>query len=123
MGILLIIFNQILMQCEGIVVKYYGKKYGGGGTLFNAIICLFAMIVFVITDRDGFFFPKEIFIYGFINCLLYANGFYFMYLALRLGSYALTRLMLSFSGVFAIFYGIFFLKEPTSITTYVTMSL
>lgn len=123
MGYLLILLNQAAHQVEGMLVRRYGKKHGSGGLFFNAIICLFAMIFFVLTDKGGFYFPKELWGYGFVSCLMFAAGFYSMYLALQLGSYAISRLISSFSGVFAIVYGLVFLKESASVTTYIAFVL
>ena len=120
---LLILLNQAAHQVEGMLVRRYGKKHGAGGLFFNAIICLFAMIFFVLTDKGGFYFPKELWGYGFVSCLMFAAGFYSMYLALQLGSYAISRLISSFSGVFAIVYGLVFLKESASVTTYIAFVL
>jgi len=123
MGFLLIFLNQTAHQLESMLVRRYGKKHGAGGLFFNAIICLFAMIFFVLTDRDGFFFPRELFLYGLVSCLMFAAGFYSMYLALQLGSYAISKLICSFSGVFAIVYGLVFLKEPAGVITYIAFAL
>lgn len=123
MGFLLILLNQTAHQVESMLVRRYGKKHGAGGLFFNAIICLFAMIFFVLTDRDGFNFPGELFLYGFVSCLMFAAGFYSMYLALQLGSYAISKLICSFSGVFAIVYGLVFLKEPAGVITYIAFAL
>lgn len=123
MGYLLILLNQAAHQVEGMLVRRYGKKHGSGGLFFNAIICLFAMIFFVLTDKGGFYFPKELWGYGLVSCLMFAAGFYSMYLALQLGSYAISRLISSFSGVFAIVYGLVFLKESASVTTYIAFVL
>ena len=123
MGYLLILINQAAHQVEGMLVRRYGKKHGAGGLFFNAIICLFAMFFFVLTDKGGFYFPKELWLYGFVSCLMFAAGFYSMYLALQLGSYAISRLISSFSGVFAIVYGLVFLKEPAGVMTYIAFIL
>ena len=123
MGYLLILINQAAHQVEGMLVRRYGKKHGAGGLFFNAIICLFAMLFFVLTDKGGFYFPKELWLYGFVSCLMFAAGFYSMYLALQLGSYAISRLISSFSGVFAIVYGLVFLKEPAGVMTYIAFIL
>ncbi len=123
MGTLLIILNQIAHQGEGMVIKNYGKKHGSGGMFFNAIICLFSMLFFVVTDKGGFYFPKELFLYGFISCLIFATGFYSMYLAFKFGSYAMSKLFASFSGIIAILYGILFLKEPSNYITYIAIVL
>ena len=46
-----------------------------------------------------------------------------MYLSLQLGSFGLTRLVTSFSGIIAIFYGIFFLSERPHFITYIAIVL
>lgn len=123
MGILLIILNQIIHQAEGMVMKEYGRRHGNGGMFFNAIVCLFSMLFFVVTDKGGFCFPKALWGYGIISCIMFAAGFYSTYVALQLGSYAITKLVSSFSGVIAICYGILFLKESADWITYLAFVL
>jgi len=123
-GMLLISAGLIVHQFEAILVKQYGKKYGSGGMFFNAIICLFAMVYFFVTDKGGLQFSSGIIIYGLINSLMYAVGFYAAYLAYRCGSFGLTRLLTSFSSIIPVFFGIIFLKEePTSYFTYPALFL
>ena len=123
MGILLILAQQILNNLEGVVVKNYGKKHGDGGLFFNAIISFFAMIYFIVTDTGGLYFPPLLWVFGSISALLYATGFYSMYLALRYGSFVMTKMVTSFSLLFPLFYGLFFLKEPTTAFTYIGIGL
>ncbi len=123
MGALLIAFSAVIHQGEAMIVKYYGKKHGVGAMFFNAIACLFSSIFFLVTDKGGLYFPKEMFAYGIANCLMYALGFYSSYVAFRLGSYAATMLMSSFSGVISVCYGIMFLKESSSVATYIAITL
>ena len=123
MGTLLIVLSILSHQGEGMIVKHYGKKYGSGGMLFNAVICLFSMLFFVLTDKNGFYFPPMLFAFGFVSCLMYAAGFGFMYLALQCGSYALTRLIASLSGIISILYGIILLNEPANAVTWLAFGL
>lgn len=123
MGALLLSFYVTAQQGESMLVKRYGKKYGDGGMLFNAFICFFAVIFFLITDKNGLCFPKELLPYGIFSCVMFATGFYTMYLALQIGSYAGTTMFSSFSGIFPIIYGIFFLKEPSGFTTIAAIAL
>ncbi len=120
-GMLLVISGLIVHQFEAMIVKHYGKKYGKGGMFFNAIICLFAMIYFFVTDKGGLQFPKGIWIYGIINSFMYATGFYAAYVAYKIGSFGLTRLLTSFGVIISTFYGIIFLKEPTTLLTYIAL--
>ncbi len=122
-GMLLIFAGLACHQLEAILVKQHGKKHGSGGMFFNAIICLCAMVYFFVTDKNGLSFPREVILYGIANCFMYATGFYTTYLAFSLGSFGLTRLITSFSGIIAIFYGIVFLREPTTIITYIALAL
>ena len=123
MGALLLAIDMIAQQGESMIVRRYGKKHGAGGMFFNAIICLFAMVFFFLTDKGGLCFPKELWLYGIISCLMFATGFYTMYVALQLGSFVASKLLSSFSGVISIVYGILFLKEPAGFTTYLAIVL
>ena len=120
-GMLLILLGLLAHQFETMIVKHYGKKYQKGGMFFNAIICLFAMIYFIVTDKGGFQLPKGIWIYGILNSFMYAIGFYTGYVAYKTGSFGLTRLFTSFGVIISTFYGIVFLKEPTTIFTYIAL--
>ena len=122
-GMLLILAGLTCHQAEAMLVRAHGKKHGAGGMHFNAIICLFAMIYFFVTDKNGLEFPPQIWLYGIANCFMYATGFYTAYLAFKLGSFGLTKLLSSFAGIISVFYGIVFLKEPTNPITYVALVL
>ncbi len=122
-GMLLVVLGLVVHQFEAILVKNYGKKYGRGGMFFNAIICIFAMIYFFITDKNTLQFHRGILIYGLINSVAYAAGFYTAYVTYRIGSYGLTNLFSSFGVILITFYGIIFLGEPTTVTTYVAFSM
>ncbi len=123
MGALLIALQQLTHQGEGMIVRRYGKKYGSGGMLFNAILCLFSAVFFVITDKGGLVFTKELVVYGIISCILFATGFYAIYLALSMGSFAMTRLINSFSGIISILYGVIFLHEETGLLKWIAIAL
>ena len=123
MGAFLVSLDMFLQQGEGMIVRRYGKKHGDGGMFFNSIICLFSLIFFILTDKNGLVFPKKLFLYGLISCIMFAIGFYAMYVALQYGSYVSTKLISSFSGVISIVYGITFLKEPAGFNTYLGIIL
>lgn len=114
-------------QGESIIVRRYGKRHGKGGMLFNAIICFCALLYCIFTEcfktEYAFYFPKELWIYGMISGLFYAIGFYAAYLALKLGSFGLTKLISSFGTLIPITYGIVFLKEPTTAFTFISITL
>lgn len=119
MGYLLILAHTLLHLGEGVCVRSYAKNHGSGGMLMNAIIALFASLFFLLTDRDGFHAPAEMIPLAMINAVLFGAGFYFTFLAFKCGPFGLTKLISSFSLLFAIFYGIFFLEEQPSATTFI----
>ena len=123
MGILLLLVNQAVYQGYGMITRHYFRKRGSGGLFFNAIICLFSMLFFVVTDKGGFNFSRELFAYGAISIVMFVAGFYSMFIAFQIGSYAISILLSSFSGVIAIVYGIVFLNEPAGIDTYIAILL
>lgn len=104
-------------QLEAIVVKRYGQKYGKGGMFFNAFLCLFAVVYFVVSDllldESGFQIPLPVLLCGALTSILYAAGFYAAYIAYASGSFGLTRFYSSFGGVLTIVYGLAVLGETT----------
>ncbi len=123
MGVFLLILNAALNQAESMVMRLYGKKHSVGGMFFNAIVSLSATVFFFLTDKNGLYFPKDIWIYGGISALMFASGFYTMFLALQLGSFVTTKTIASFYGILPILYGILFLKEPAGIYVYLGIVL
>ena len=122
MGTILLISTLLLQEGEAMLVRRYGKKHSAG-LFFNAILCLFATLFFVITDQDGISFSKELLLYGVISAFLYAGGFYYMYLALQQGSFIGTKMISSFSVVVSVCYGLFFLQEDINFTSYIAIVL
>lgn len=119
----LILIDLLAGQGETMVVRRYGRKYGDGGLFFNAIICLFASVFFFVTDKGGLCFPKELWGYGLVSCVMFATGFYTMYLALSTGSYVGSKMFSSFSSIIPIFYGILILQETVSIPKWIGIIL
>ena len=121
-GYLLILAYTLCNLGESLFVREYAKRHGSGGMLMNAVIALFAALFFLITDKGGFLVPGEMLPLALINCCLYAAGFYFTFVAFRIGPYGLTRLISSFSLLFTVVYGIFFLNEATTVFTYIGLA-
>lgn len=119
MAVLLIVLKTLVHMVEGTLIKKYNSKHSEGGFIFTAIVSLFSMIFFIVTDRNGLAFPPEIWIYGILAGICYFSASIFTYIALGSGSFALTMLMLSYSLIFTIVYGIAFLKESASVFTYI----
>lgn len=122
MGTILLISTLFLQESEAMLVRRYGKKHSAG-LFFNAMLCLFATLFFVITDQDGISFSTELLLYGGVSAFLYAGGFYYMYLALQQGSFIGTKMISSFSIVVSVCYGLFFLQEDIKFTAYIAIVL
>ena len=122
-GYLLILLYVALHTSESIAVKAYAQKYNSGGFIMNAIIALFACAFFAVTDSGGFYFPREMIPYALINSVLYSCGFFFTFVAFKIGPFGLSRLISNFALLFPIFYGIFFLNEATNFFTYIGIAL
>ena len=124
MGILLIFFSVCTNITEGVIVKLQGKNAKNSNAyIFNGIIALASMLFFVITDKGGFYFPKEILLYAIPSAICYCIALVFTYLALANGSFAMSMMILSYSIVFPIIYGIVFLQEKTSYFTYLGFAI
>lgn len=121
LGIGLMLIYLSAHQGEVMLVRGYGKKHGAGGMLFNGVICLFAMVFFILTDRDGFHFLPGLWAYGIANAVLYAAGFYFAYVAYAVGNYFLTSTITSLSFMVPIIYGLVFLNEPANTLSYLSL--
>ena len=122
-GMLFVLGSLMMQQFESIIVKSYGKKHGKGGMFFNAVVCLFAMLYFIATDEGGLEFKPALWKFGLINSVMYATGFYATYVAYKIGSFGLTKLVIAFGVIIPTFYGIIFLKEDTTVCTYLALIL
>ena len=123
MSVILLLVVILAGQLESMTVRLYGRKNKEGGMFFNAIICAFAALFFLITDKNGLCFPKELFIYSLVGVSATATGFYAAYLAYKYGSFIVTNLIASFSSVMVITYGLAFLKEPINIFGYMGIAM
>lgn len=123
MAILLIVFSTFIHQLESVFIKKYNSKHKQGGFIFTGLISLFAMVFFVITDKNGLSFPSEMLPYAIISGIFYCDASFLTYVALGCGSYVMTNLILSYSLIFPVTYGIVLLKEPASFWTYIGFAI
>lgn len=121
MAYLLILISVSANLAQGIFIKQYNSKHNKGGFTFNALISLAAMMFFLVTDKEGFYIPSGMLSYAVISGTIYCVASFLTYIALGCGSFALSNLILSYSLVFTIGYGILFLKEPVSVYTVIGM--
>ena len=115
MAYLLIILAVLASLCEGMLIKKYNKKHEHGGFIFTSFVSFAAMLYFLITDTGGLCFPREIFPYAIVSGLMYCLASFLTYVALSCGSYSMSMLVLSYSIVFSISFGIFYMKEAVSV--------
>lgn len=108
---------------EGILIKKYNEKHNKGGFVFTAIVSLFSMLFFVITDKGGLNFSLKMLPYGIIAGIFYCTASFLTFVALGSGPFAISKLILSYGGIFSICYGIFFLKEAVNVFTVIGICL
>jgi len=111
MEAILILISSCTALAEGISIRKYSAHHPDGGFLFCAMVSFFSMAFFLITDRDGFHAPPVLWFCAILAGIFYCSASFLTYLALRCGPFAETNLILSYSVVLSIGYGIFFLRE------------
>ena len=114
---LLIVVSRATSLVEGVLIKKYNSKHDKGGFIFTALVSLFSMLFFLITDKGGLDFRPEMLPYGIASGVFYCSASLLTFIALGCGPFTLSMLILSYSGVFSIVYGIFFLKDPVTVFT------
>lgn len=117
MGYLLIILKTIANISESVLIKKYNAKHSAGGMFFTGILSLFALIFFFVSDKNGLNFPVEMLPYAIAFGFIYCISYFLTFVALACGSFTLSMLIISYSLVFPILYGIIFLHEPVSVFT------
>ena len=99
------------------MIKKYNAKHSAGGMFFTGIISLFALFFFVVSDKNGFYFPAGMFPLAVAYGLVYCISYFLTFVTLACGSFTLSMLIISYSLVFPIFYGVIFLHEQVSVFT------
>lgn len=118
---LLIFVSTITHMAESLFIKRYNTKHGGGGFIFTSMVSFFSMLFFLISDQNSFVVPIELWLYAIAAGVLYCAASLLTYVALQIGSYAMTMLILSYSILMSIGYGLIFLKEQ--ITVFIVIGL
>ncbi len=127
MHYLLILLASCTSLAEGVIIKKYNGKYQSGSFVFTAMISFFSMAFFLlsdlITDPEKLTFPAELFPYALFAGVWYCAATILTYIALRIGSFVISLLIISYSIVFSTAYGIIFLDEPTTLFTWLGFAL
>ena len=116
LAILLTVILCTTSLAEGVLIKKYNSKHSKGGFIFTAMVSLFSMLFFVITDKGGFDFRLDMLPYGIVSGIFYCSASLLTFIALGCGPFTLSMLILSYAGMLPIGYGIFFLDETLSVT-------
>lgn len=117
MGYLLIILKTVANIGESVLIKKYNARHSAGGMFFTGILSLFALAFFLITDKNGFVFPSGMLPYAVSYGLIYCISYFLTFVAIACGSFTLSMLIITYSLVFPILFGIIFLHEPVSAFT------
>lgn len=117
MGYLLILVKTAVNLSESVLIKKYNAKHTAGGMFFTGVLSLFALLFFVVTDKNGFHFPPGMLPYAITYGLIYCISYFLTFVALACGSFAMSMLIISYSLVFPIVFGIIRLHEPVSAFT------
>lgn len=118
-AIILLFLSVIIHQVEGTSIKKYNTKYSNGGFIFIAIVSLFSMLFFAITDKNGLDFSLKIIPYAVAAGFFYSSASVLTFMAYGCGSFVITNLILSYGLIFTIGFGVFILKEEISVFTYI----
>lgn len=122
MGLLFTVIGTVTSLFEGVFIKRYNEKHNKGGFVFTGLVSWVCMLFFVITDKNGFYLPKDIWFYALTAGVLYCLASVTTYMALGSGSFVITMLVLSYTLVFSIGYGLLILNEKTSFYTWIGLT-
>ena len=123
MAALLIFLSTASHLAESIFIKRYNASNSRGGMTFTALISFFSMLFFLFSDQGGFSVPAELWWYAVAAGILYCSASFLTYVALQIGPYAVTMLILSYSVLLSIGYGLFFLDEKATVFTVIGLVL
>ena len=117
MGYLLVLLKSLSSLCEGVLIRKYSEKHKSGSMFFTGVISFFAMLFFLITDADGFHTDAAILPWALAFGGIYCTAYLLTFVALSCGPFTLSMLVISYSLVFPIAYGIIGLGESVSAFT------
>lgn len=119
MGYLLIFFKTIANISESVLIKKYNAKHSSGEMFFTGVLSVFAMLFFIITDKNGFNFPTKMLPYAIFFGIIYCISYLFTFVAFSCGSFTLSMLIISYSLIFPILYGIIWLNDTVTPFSYI----
>ena len=99
------------ITAQDVLKKKFNQRSQNGAFLFGGMIALFAMLFFVVVNRDWSYQAGQLF-YSFLFAVSYATTVACAVLAIKHGSLAKTGLIVSCSLLVPSVYGMLFLDEP-----------
>ncbi len=113
MSIILYISIVLFAAAQSVSTKLYGKR-GGDDALFNAVKATSALLLFLLFSLFGFRFHLPTLLFGVAYGVSLTASMTSGYKALTSGPMALTGMLVSFSVLIPMLYGIVFLHETPS---------
>lgn len=108
---------------EFIKKSYLNKNEKSNDTLFNFFSVLGAIPLFFVANGGAFRFHLPTLLYSAVYAAGYAFALIFTMKAYNVGTMGLTVVVLSFSFIISVLFGVFFLKEPIGITAVIGIIL
>ena len=115
MAYLLILVKSLTNISESVLIRKYTDRHTSGSMVFTGVISLFAMLFFLLTDRDGFHPDPAILPYAIAFGAIYCLAYLLTFVALACGPFTLSMLIISYCLVFPIVYGIVWLGEELTL--------
>lgn len=82
LALCLIVLSTGVHQLEGVMTRKYNEKNKQVGFLFTAMVSLFAMLFFLVSDRNGLQFSAQLLPYGLAAGVCYCTASFLTYVAL-----------------------------------------
>ena len=124
---LLILSATFVHYGESVMIKLYNKKFASGGFMFISIVSLFSFLFFLfkylLFDTVKTDFTPAVIPYAIAGGVMYAASSVLVFFAVRIGSLAVTNLILGYSTVVSTLFGIIFLKESSNVYTYIGIAI
>ena len=114
MGYLFVFLKTVANLGEGVLIKKYDAKHKAGGMFFTGVLSLFAFLFFLVSDRDGLYFPEGMLPYSAAFGLIYCVSYYLTFVAISCGPFTISMLIISYYLVVPIIYGIVWMHDPVS---------
>lgn len=115
MQILLIFLCTISSTVQTVLKKQYSLRCKDGDYFFSALVSLFALFFFLFTS-EKVSIEARILPYSFAFSITYALATVYALMALKIGSLAITSLIMSYSLIIPTIYGFLFLGESIKVS-------